>query len=73
MPHTPIVSAAITIKTLDFNGDGSADVLDLALLAGAYDAFRGDPHYLEAADLNGDGRVGPEDAEAFLALLELRP
>jgi len=66
-------SAAITIKTLDFNGDGSADVLDLALLAGAYDAFRGDPHYLEAADLNGDGRVGPEDAEAFLALLELRP
>jgi hypothetical protein len=63
----------ITVKSLDFNGDGAVDVLDLAVLAQAYGARRGDAHYLDAADLNGDGRVGADDAMDFLEQLDGLP
>ena len=58
-------AVAVTIKTRDHNGDGVADILDLALLARAY----GDSATVSWADLNGDGRVDDADVLAWLALL----
>ena len=64
---------SLTVKSTDLNGDGSIDVLDLALLVRSYRATIGDPNYEEAADLNGDGVVDDEDAMAFLAQLDEQP
>lgn len=58
-------AVAVTIKTRDHNGDGVADILDLALLARAY----GDSATVSWADLNGDGRIDDADLLAWLALL----
>lgn len=68
----PSLTATVTlaVQSADLNGDGQVDVLDLALLAKAYRATRGDANFLEAADLNGDGLVDDEDANALLAQLD---
>ena len=56
----------VTVKSMDLNGDGGIDVIDLAYLVQAFRSARGDAHFLDAADLNGDGRVDEDDANAFL-------
>ena len=66
-------SISLNVKPVDLNGDGSIDVLDLAVLARSYMAMQGDPNFEEAADLNGDGVVDAEDAMAFLAQLDEQP
>lgn len=56
----------IHVKSLDINGDGHLDVLDLAALAQALGSAKGDARYLEAADFTGNGRVDQEDVLEFL-------
>ena len=67
---TQRAAVPVTVKSLDFNGDGVLDVLDLAWLAKAYGTRRGDPSFSAAVDLNGDHRVGEDDAREFLAQLD---
>jgi len=38
----------------DLNGDGTADILDLFIVAEAYGTFKGDPDYNSEADINRD-------------------
>ena len=54
-------SAAISIKTRDFNGDNFIDILDLALFARAF----GSDNAL--FDLDGNGTVTEADFALFLA------
>lgn len=56
-----------TVISADPNGDGLADVLDLALLARAWGATPASPNWNAAADLNGDGRVDDADLALFLS------
>ncbi len=58
--------ATITIKTRDFNGDGSADVLDLAAFARAHGSTPSSSNWIAAADLNGDKIVDDTDLALFL-------
>jgi hypothetical protein len=58
-------SAAISLKTLDLNGDGVVDVLDiLELTKRTGSAVSGD---LAIADLNGDGVINDADLAILLA------
>lgn len=68
-----VFTVPLTVKTMDFNGDGVVDVLDLAILAQSFRSMSGDPHFLDAVDLNGNGMVDEEDAIAFLAHLDAIP
>jgi hypothetical protein len=63
----------IQVKTLDLNGDGHVDVLDLAALAQAMGTARGDARYLDAADFTGNGRVDEEDLRVFLKAWDGHP
>ena len=54
-------SATITIKTRDFNGDSTVDVLDLALFARAFGSGNA------IFDLDGNGTVTDADFALFLA------
>ena len=60
-------SATIIIKTRDFNGDGSTDVLDLASFARAFGSTPSSSNWNAAADLDGDGDVDDTDLTLFLA------
>ena len=62
-----ITASNTAIKTLDLNGDGTLDILDLALLARAYGSTASSPNWNPAADLNGDGVVDDADVALFLA------
>jgi len=59
--------ATVTVRSCDLNGDGTVDVLDLALLARAFNATPGAVNWDPAVDLDGDGIVGPGDLALFLA------
>ncbi len=63
---TRYASAFITGKSRDLNGDGIADVLDLALAAVAYSG-PGTPSADARADFDGDGDVDDEDIAALLS------
>ena len=62
-----VQSVHITVKSLDFNGDGRVDVLDLARMAQAYGTRTGDHGFNPAVDLNDDGQVDAEDLRDFLS------
>ncbi len=59
--------ASFTVKSRDFNGDGSTDILDLALFARAFGSTSSSSNWNAAADLNGDGSVDDSDLTLFLA------
>ncbi len=46
----------------DINGDGTVDIFDAILLAGAYNTFPGRPNWSPNADINGSGMVDIFDA-----------
>jgi hypothetical protein len=46
----------------DINGDGTVDIFDAILLAGAYNAVPGRPNWSPNADINGSGIVDIFDA-----------
>lgn len=62
---TRFAVASILVKSRDLNGDGSVDVLDLALAAAAYTGS-GVPTVDSRADFDGDGDVDDEDIAALL-------
>jgi hypothetical protein len=45
----------------DINGDGTVNLIDLTLLAQAYNSVIGDPKYNPEADIDGNGKVGLTD------------
>jgi hypothetical protein len=45
----------------DINGDGSVNLIDLTLLAQAYNSVIGDPRYNPDADIDNNGKVGLTD------------
>lgn len=53
------------VRSRDLNGDGAADLLDLARLAKAFGAKSGDTAYAAALDLNGDGVIDEADLPLF--------
>ena len=59
-------AASFAIASPDPNGDGVADVLDLALLARAHGATPASPNWIASADFNGDGVVNDTDLALFL-------
>lgn len=66
----PTRPATLTLQatSLDLDGGGAVDVLDLGLLLQAYTGkgVAGAPNYLAAADLDGDGDVDDDDIALFL-------
>lgn len=62
--------ATLTIQatSLDLDGGGTVDVLDLGLMLQAYTGkgIKGASNYLAAADLDGDGDVDDDDLALFL-------
>ena len=57
----------IPIKSLDFLGTGTVDVLDMAELARAYGAKTGDATFNALADLDGNGVIDDSDVSLFLS------
>jgi hypothetical protein len=57
------------VKTPDTNADCSIDVLDLNALARAWNLSTGESGFILAADLDGDGYIGPEDLTIFVKFL----
>ena len=54
------------IKTADVNRDCRIDGFDLNAMARAWNVTSGQPAFIAAADLDGDGYVGPEDLADFI-------
>lgn len=52
----------------DYNGDGACDQADQDIIVAAQGTQEGDPGYVPAADLDGDGVISPADLSAFLDL-----
>jgi hypothetical protein len=46
----------------DINGDGTVDIYDAIILAGAFNSMLGSPNWNPNADINGDGWVDIYDA-----------
>jgi uncharacterized repeat protein (TIGR01451 family) len=57
--------ALIVVRTTDVNGDCLVDGSDLNLLARAWNTTSTEPGFNPAADLDGDGVVGPVDLSIF--------
>lgn len=53
------------VRSRDLNGDGTADLVDLARLAKAFGTKVGDAGYSAALDLNGDGLIDESDLPLF--------
>lgn len=53
----------------DVNDDGVVDQADLDLATEAFGRSEGDPLFVPAADLNGDGVVGLDDLQALVTIL----
>jgi len=60
-PGTTAGTATVTVKSLDLNGDGVADLRDLLFFAKYYGTANA------ACDLNGDGTVDDQDLAILLA------
>jgi subtilisin family serine protease len=57
-------TATVTVKTLDLNGDGAVDVLDVLQLTKRWAGTEAAD--LAVADLNGDGAIGDADLSLLL-------
>ncbi|MFN8010567.1 MAG: hypothetical protein U0P81_04105 [Holophagaceae bacterium] len=69
-PSNNATRAVKVWRRADADGDGAADVLDLAILARAWGSALGQALFSAAADLDGDGLVGDVDATRLLARLQ---
>ncbi|MBQ3388678.1 MAG: hypothetical protein IJG60_05645, partial [Thermoguttaceae bacterium] len=58
-------TAALLVCPMDINGDGSIDGVDRSILTAAFFSAKGNDNWNPAADIDGDGVVGPGDY-AFL-------
>jgi hypothetical protein len=63
-------TVVLLYRSEDLNGDGAADVLDLATLLKAFGSRPGDLSWNVAADLNGDGVVDDADLQVLLAKVQ---
>ena len=59
--------ALFVTRTPDISSDCMVDSWDLNAIARAWNSMSGDPSYVAAADLDGDGLVGPDDLVIFAA------
>jgi len=60
-------SEALTVvKSPDLNADCHVDAIDLNALARAWNEANGESRYTAAADLDGDGYIGPDDLAIFV-------
>jgi hypothetical protein len=61
------------VKTPDANGDCLIDGLELNRLARAWNSASGEPEFVAAVDLDGDGYIGPDELSIFTQYFGLRP
>lgn len=66
-----VANVQITLLAGDANNDNVVDVLDLALVIGAFDALEGDAHWNPGADLNVDGSVDILDLDLLIRNFDL--
>jgi hypothetical protein len=52
-------------QKFDLNGDGCVDAQDALILVAAFGTSAGDPAFVEACDLDGDGLVNAVDWNEF--------
>ena len=62
----------IVVKTADINRDCKIDLIDLNLLARAWNTVISDSAYLAGADLDGDVDVGGLDLDMLVTYMGLR-
>jgi oligosaccharide reducing-end xylanase len=60
-PTPTKTSSSPASATGDINNDGVVNMADVILLAGAFNAVRGDSKYIAAYDLNNDGAINMAD------------
>ncbi len=65
-------NALTVVKTADINRDCKIDLLDLNLLARAWNTLSSDGAYIAAADLDGDGDVGGIDLDIIVTYFGLQ-
>ena len=65
-------SALTVVKTADINRDCKIDLLDLNLLARAWNTLSSESGYISGTDLDGDGDVGGLDLDVFVRYLGQR-
>jgi len=58
----PLIYPYGYVPSADLNGDGTVNILDAIILAGAFGSEPGDPNWNFAADINQDGSVNILDA-----------
>lgn len=58
---TPTATPTAVISTGDFNNDGVINMLDVVILAKAFNSARGDGRYNPLYDLNNDGAISMSD------------
>ncbi len=62
LSHKVRVTSTLAGLLGDVNGDGSVDIYDAIILAGAYNSVPGSPNWNPNADINNDGIVDIYDA-----------
>jgi hypothetical protein len=62
---TGAFQASVTLAG-DVNGDGTVNIADLTAFAPAYEASRGAPNYISAADFNQNGIINLYDAKVLM-------
>ena len=65
-------NALTIVKTADINRDCKIDLVDLNLLARAWNTLSSESAYIVGADLDGDGDVGGLDLDVFVSYLGQR-
>jgi len=66
-------AALSVVRPPDIDRDCRIDARDLNLLAQAWNTAAADPDFDSAADLDGDGYVGPLDLAILAAYLGVEP
>lgn len=59
------------IQLADLDGNGVADLADLAILRGSYGTLPGEPCHVDECDLTGDGAIDERDVQTWFFLAGL--